>query len=68
MGVALGLAAAACTSAGADKAGGSNPKVVTLTLADVEGDASSVQPFVDAVKALSNGTLQIRTDAQLAQG
>ncbi len=38
MGVALGLAAAACTSAGADKAGGSNPKVVALTLADVEGD------------------------------
>ncbi len=68
MGVALGLAAAACTSAGADKAGGSNPKVVTLTLADVEGDASSVQPFVDAVKALSNGTLQIRTELNWRKG
>jgi TRAP-type C4-dicarboxylate transport system substrate-binding protein len=60
MGLTLALAAAACTSAGADKAGGSNLKVVVLTLADVENDTSSVQPFVDAVKALSGGTLQIQ--------
>ncbi len=60
MGVALGLAATACTSTGADKAGGNNPKVVTLTLADVESDPSSVQPYAEAVKALSGGTLQIQ--------
>jgi TRAP-type C4-dicarboxylate transport system substrate-binding protein len=68
VGVVLGLAAAACTSGGADKAGGSNAKVVTLTLADVESDASSVQPYADAVKALSSGSLQIQIKLNWRRG
>jgi TRAP-type transport system periplasmic protein len=60
MAMTLALTAAACSTAGADKAGGSDPKVVMLTLADVETDASGVQPFADAVKALSGGALQIQ--------
>jgi TRAP-type C4-dicarboxylate transport system substrate-binding protein len=60
IGMTMALAGAACTSAGANKAGGSNIKAVTLTLADVEGDSSTVRPFVDAVTALSGGSIQIR--------
>lgn len=68
VGVVLGLAAAACTSAGGDKAGGSSPKVVMLSLGDVENDPSSVQPYADAVKALSGGTLQIQIKLNWRRG
>jgi TRAP-type C4-dicarboxylate transport system substrate-binding protein len=68
IGMLVALGAAACTSAGPDKAGGSKTKVVVLTLADVEGDASSVQPFADAVKALSGGTIQIQVKLNWRSG
>jgi TRAP-type C4-dicarboxylate transport system substrate-binding protein len=68
MGVALALASAACTSAGADKAGGSKSKVMVLTLADTESDPSNVQPFADAVKALSGGTMQIQIQVNWRAG
>ena len=50
---------AGCGGSGSDKAGGTVPHVVVLTLADGEDDVSNAQPFANAVKQLSNGTLQI---------
>ncbi len=68
IGITVALVTAACTSAGADKAGGSKTKVVVLTLADVEGNSSTVQPLADAVKALSDGTLQIQIELNWRTG
>jgi len=68
IGVTVALAGAACISASNDKAGGSNLKVVVLTLADAEHDASGVEPFTDAVKELSHGALQIQVTLSWRQG
>jgi TRAP-type C4-dicarboxylate transport system substrate-binding protein len=56
---ALALGAAACGSGGVNKAGSPDARTTVLTLADGEGDISNAQPFADAVKRLSHGTLQI---------
>jgi TRAP-type C4-dicarboxylate transport system substrate-binding protein len=67
--LAIMLAAAACTSAGANnKAGGSASRPVVLTLADGEEDISNAQPFADAVKRLSNGTIQIEIKSPWRSG
>lgn len=51
---------AGCSSGSAsDKAGGTRSHAVVLTLADGESDVSNAQPFANAVKQLSNGTLEI---------
>jgi TRAP-type C4-dicarboxylate transport system substrate-binding protein len=59
---ALAIGAAACGTANLDKAGGSVTKPVVLTLADGEGDLSNAQPFANAVRNLSHGTLQIKIE------
>lgn len=56
---ALAIGAAACGSGGVNKAGSADARTTVLTLADGEGDISNAQPFADAVKRLSHGTLQI---------
>ena len=56
---ALAMGAAACSSGGVNKAGSLDARTTVLTLADGEGDISNAQPFADAVKELSHGTLQI---------
>jgi TRAP-type C4-dicarboxylate transport system substrate-binding protein len=55
----LATGAAACGSGGVNKAGSADARTTVLTLADGEGDISNAQPFADAVKRLSHGTLQI---------
>lgn len=50
---------AGCGGSGSDKAGETLAHAVVLTLADGEDDVSNAQPFANAVKQLSNGTLQI---------
>ena len=50
---------AGCGGSGSNKAGGTVPHAVVLTLADGEDDVSNAQPFANAVKQLSNGTLRI---------
>lgn len=50
---------ASCGGSGSDRAGGTVRHAVELTLADGEDDVSNAQPFANAVKQLSNGTLQI---------
>jgi TRAP-type transport system periplasmic protein len=57
---ALAVGAAACSSGGVNKAGSPATRTTVLTLADGEGDYSNAQPFADAVKKLSHGTLQIK--------
>ena len=57
---ALAMGAAACGSGGVNKAGSPATRTTVLTLADGEGDISNAQPFADAVKKLSHGTLQIK--------
>jgi TRAP-type transport system periplasmic protein len=56
---ALATGAAACGSGGMNKAGSPAAQTTVLTLADGEGDIYNAQPFADAVKRLSHGTLQI---------
>jgi len=56
---AVAMGAAACSSGGVNKAGSPATRTTVLTLADGEGDISNAQPFADAVKKLSHGTLQI---------
>jgi hypothetical protein len=56
---ALAMGAAACSSGGVNKAGSPATRTTVLPLADGEGDISNAQPFADAVKKLSHGTLQI---------
>jgi TRAP-type transport system periplasmic protein len=56
---ALAMGAAACSSGGVNKAGSLDARTTVLTLADGEGNYSNAQPFADAVKKLSHGTLQI---------
>ncbi len=57
-GLALALLAG-CSGSGANKAGGTQPKPVVLTLVDGEDDVSNAQPFANAVDQLSKGTLRI---------
>jgi TRAP-type C4-dicarboxylate transport system substrate-binding protein len=60
---ALAIGAAACTG-NLNKAGGPVSKPVVLTLADGESDISNAQPFANAVRNLSRGTLQIRIEGR----
>jgi TRAP-type C4-dicarboxylate transport system substrate-binding protein len=56
----LALAATACAGSGANKAGGPFPsKSLVLRLADPDGTSVDEQEFVDAVQALSHGTIRI---------
>jgi TRAP-type C4-dicarboxylate transport system substrate-binding protein len=57
---ALATGAAACGSGGVNKAGSPATRTTVLMLADGEGDISNAQPFADAVKKLSHGTLQVK--------
>jgi TRAP-type C4-dicarboxylate transport system substrate-binding protein len=59
---ALAIGVAACGTANLDKAGGPVSKPVVLTLADGEPDISNAQPFANAVRNLSHGTLQIKIE------
>jgi TRAP-type C4-dicarboxylate transport system substrate-binding protein len=59
---ALTIGAAACGTGNLDKAGSPVPKPVVLTLADGESDISNAQPFANAVRNLSRGTLQIKIE------
>src|SRR5215472_14806351 len=59
---ALTIGVAACGTANLDKAGGPVSKPVVLTLADGESDISDAQPFANAVRSLSHGTLRIKIE------
>jgi TRAP-type C4-dicarboxylate transport system substrate-binding protein len=48
-----------CGSSQTNKAGGVSVKPLVLTLADGEDDVSNAQPFANAVRQLSHGTLAI---------
>jgi TRAP-type C4-dicarboxylate transport system substrate-binding protein len=58
----LAIGTAACGTTNLDKAGGPVPKPVVLTLADGARDISNAQPFANAVKSLSRGSLQIKIE------
>ena len=58
----LAIGTGACSSGSLDKAGTPVSKPVVLTLADGEADTSNAQPFADAVRNLSHGTLQIKIE------
>src|SRR5215469_10744942 len=60
---ALAIGAAGCSAGNLDKAGGSVPSVVVLTLADGLSDYSDVQPFANAVGTLSHDALQIKIES-----
>src|SRR5215831_19661960 len=57
---ALATGAAACGSAGVNKAGSPAAPTTVLTLADGEGSAANALPFAEAVMQLSGGALQIK--------
>jgi TRAP-type C4-dicarboxylate transport system substrate-binding protein len=53
------VVATGCGSSQTNKAGGVSVKPLVLTLADGENDVSNAQPFANAVRKLSHGTLAI---------
>jgi TRAP-type C4-dicarboxylate transport system substrate-binding protein len=58
---AVALAAAACSSSDADKAGGTRTKPpVVLTLADHEQDPDQVQFWIEEVQRRAGGSLRIQ--------
>ena len=59
--LALTFVSSACGTTNIDKAGPSVQAVRALTLANVDGDDTSVAPFAEAVRSLSSGTLVIDT-------
>src|SRR6516225_6332302 len=58
----LAIGTAACGTTNLDKAGCPVPKPVVLTLADGARDIPNAQPFANAVKSLSRGSLQIKIE------
>jgi TRAP-type C4-dicarboxylate transport system substrate-binding protein len=67
--VLAALAVAGCGASGADKAGGNRAsKPTVLTLANVTGEGTELQPFVDAAVKRSGGTLEIRIQSYWRRG
>jgi TRAP-type C4-dicarboxylate transport system substrate-binding protein len=67
--LALVLTAGGCGDAGTDKAGGDRGTDATvLTMANGNGDAGELQPFISAAQRLSGGTLRIEVRSALNDG
>jgi TRAP-type transport system periplasmic protein len=64
----IALIVAGCAGSTGNKAGGAGQSVLTLTLADGESSPQEVQGFVDAVREVSGGSMEIQVTTEWRHG